>query len=61
MKAEGAYFVDDKVKQILAKNLFIGHLPNPKGVGKSPQQLAQRYGFSVPDWARILVVRLNSV
>jgi len=61
MKSEGAFFVDDKVKQILAKNLFVGHLPNPKGVGKSPQQLAQMYGFSVPDWARILVVRLNSV
>jgi acetaldehyde dehydrogenase (acetylating) len=61
MKADGAFFVDDKVKQILAKNLFVGHLPNPKGVGKSPQQLAQMYGFSVPDWARILVVRLNSV
>lgn len=61
MKAEGAYFVDDNIKQILAKNLFVGHLPNPKSVGKSPQQLAQQYGFSVPDWARILVVRLNSV
>jgi len=61
MKAEGAYFVDDKIKAILAKNLFVGHLPNPKAVGKSPQQLAQLYGFSVPDWARILVVRLNSV
>jgi len=61
MKAEGAYFVGDDIKQILAKNLFVGHLPNPKGVGKSPQQLAQLYGFSVPDWARILVVRLNSV
>jgi acetaldehyde dehydrogenase (acetylating) len=61
MKAEGAYFVDDKVKQILAKNLFVGHLPNPKAVGRSPQQLAQMYGFSVPDWARILVVKLNGV
>src|SRR5574339_428095 len=61
MKAEGAYFVDENTKQILAKNLFVGHLPNPKGVGKSPQQLAQMYGFSVPDWARILVVRLNGV
>ena len=61
MKAEGAYFVDDKIKQILAKNLFVGHLPNPKAVGRSPQQLAQMYGFSVPDWARILVVRLNGV
>jgi acetaldehyde dehydrogenase (acetylating) len=61
MQAEGAFFVDDKIKQILAKNLFVGHLPNPKAVGKSPQQLAQLYGFSVPDWARILVVRLNGV
>jgi len=61
MKSEGAYFVDEKIKQILARNLFVGHLPNPKGVGKSPQQLAQMFGFSIPDWARILVVRLNSV
>src|SRR5512144_3282282 len=61
MKAEGAYFVGDDIKKTLAKNLFVGHLPNPKGVGKSPQQLAQMYGFSVPDWARILVVKLNSV
>ena len=61
MKAEGAYFVGDDIKQILAKNLFVGHLPNPKAVGRSPQQLAQMYGFSVPDWARILVVKLNSV
>jgi acetaldehyde dehydrogenase (acetylating) len=61
MKAEGAFFVDDKIKQILASNLFVGHLPNPKAVGRSPQQLAQMYGFSVPDWARILVVRLNGV
>jgi acetaldehyde dehydrogenase (acetylating) len=61
MKAEGAYFVDEQTKQILAKNLFVGHLPNPKAVGRSPQQLAQMYGFSVPDWARILVVKLNGV
>lgn len=61
MKAEGAFFVDEKIKQILAKNLFVGHLPNPKAVGRSPQQLAQMYGFSVPDWARILVVKLNGV
>jgi acetaldehyde dehydrogenase (acetylating) len=61
MKAEGAYFVDEQTKQILAKNLFVDHLPNPKAVGRSPQQLAQMYGFSVPDWARILVVKLNGV
>jgi acetaldehyde dehydrogenase (acetylating) len=61
MKTEGAFFVDDRIKQILAQNLFVGHLPNPKAVGKSPQQLAQMYGFSVPDSARILVVKLNGV
>ena len=61
MKAEGAYFVDGQIKQILARNLFVGPLPNPKAVGRSPQQLAQMYGFSVPDWARILVVKLNNV
>jgi len=61
MKEVGAFFVDDNIKKILEKNLFVGHLPNPKSVGKSPQQLAQLYGFSVPDWARILVVRLKSV
>jgi acetaldehyde dehydrogenase (acetylating) len=61
MKAAGAYFVDDHIKGILEKNLFVGHLPNPKSVGRSPQQLAQMYGFSVPEWARILVVRLKGV
>src|ERR1044071_6790045 len=40
---------------------FVALLPNPKAVGKSPQQLAQMYDFSVPDWARILVVRLSGV
>ena len=61
MKAEGAYFANEEQSKILAKNLFIGHLPNPKAVGKSPQQLAQMYGFSVPDWARIIVCKLRSV
>ncbi len=61
MKAEGAYFVNDELSKVLAKNLFVGHLPNPKAVGKSPQQLAQMYGFSVPDWARILVAKLKMV
>lgn len=61
MKAEGAYFVDDNTSRILAQNLFVGHLPNPKAVGKSPQQLAQMYGFSIPEWARILVAKLKSV
>jgi acetaldehyde dehydrogenase (acetylating) len=61
MKAEGAYFADEALSKILAKNLFVGHLPNPKAVGKSPQQLAQMYGFNVPDWARIIVCKLRGV
>jgi len=61
MKAEGAYFANEEQSKILAKNLFVGHLPNPKAVGKSPQQLAQMYGFNVPDWARIIVCKLRGV
>ena len=62
MKAEGAYFVDPAGSAALAKLLFTpGPLINPKMVGKSPQQLAQAAGFSVPDSARILVARLSAV
>jgi acetaldehyde dehydrogenase (acetylating) len=62
MQAEGAYFVDDAQKQALSNLLFTsGHLINPKAVGKSPQQLAQMCGLSVPANARILVARLNKV
>jgi acetaldehyde dehydrogenase (acetylating) len=61
MKAEGAYFVNDEQARALAGILFIGHLPNPKSVGKSPQQLAQMCGISIPATARILVARLKNV
>ncbi len=61
MKAEGAYFVNDEQARALAGILFAGHLPNPKSVGKSPQQLAQMCGIGVPSSARILVARLKSV
>jgi acetaldehyde dehydrogenase (acetylating) len=61
MKAEGAYFVDDEQARALVPLLFVGHLPNPKGVGKSPQQLAQMCGISVPGTARILVAKLKAV
>ncbi len=62
MQAEGAYFVDEAQKRALGQLLFsAGHLINPKAVGKSPQQLAQMCGISVPASARILVARLNGV
>jgi acetaldehyde dehydrogenase (acetylating) len=61
MKAEGAYFVNEEQARALAGILFVGHLPNPKSVGKSPQQLAQMCGITVPATARILVARLKGV
>jgi acetaldehyde dehydrogenase (acetylating) len=61
MKAEGAYFVNDDQASALSEILFAGHLPNPKSVGKSPQQLAQMCGISVPATARILVAKLKNV
>jgi acetaldehyde dehydrogenase (acetylating) len=62
MQAEGAYFVDEEQAKALARLLFSsGHLINPKAVGKSPQQLAQMCGITVPATARILVARLSKV
>jgi len=61
MKAEGAFFVNQEQAQSLAEILFVGHLPNPKSVGKSPQQLAQMCGITVPASARILVAKLKAV
>lgn len=61
MQAEGAHFITDEQAQALAPLLFVGHLPNPKSVGKSPQQLAQMCGITVPASARILVARLKGV
>ena len=62
MQAEGAYFVDtDQAKALGALLFSSGHLINPKAVGKSPQQLAQMCGITVPDTARILVARLSKV
>jgi acetaldehyde dehydrogenase (acetylating) len=62
MQAEGAYFVDEAQAHALRSLLFFpdGRI-NPTPVGKSPQQLAQMCGISVPARARILVARLNQV
>src|SRR3989338_1710186 len=61
MMAEGAHFITDEQARALVPILFAGHLPNPKSVGKSPQQLAQMAGLSVPATARILVARIQQV
>jgi acetaldehyde dehydrogenase (acetylating) len=61
MQAEGAHFVTAEQAAALAPILFSGHLPSPGSVGKSPQQLAQMCGITVPASARILVAKLKSV
>jgi acetaldehyde dehydrogenase (acetylating) len=62
MKAEGAYFVDQSQAKALSNLLFSsGPLINPKTVGKSPQQLAQMCGITVPGSARILVAKLLGI
>ncbi|NMC80689.1 MAG: aldehyde dehydrogenase family protein [Chloroflexi bacterium] len=62
MQAEGAYFVDEKQANALRQTLFYPNgAINAAAVGKSPQYLAGMAGITVPDWARILVARLNTV
>ncbi len=62
MQAEGAYFVDEQQANALRQTLFYPNgAINAAAVGKSPQYLAGMAGITVPDWARILVARLNTV
>jgi acetaldehyde dehydrogenase (acetylating) len=62
MIAQGAYWVSPAEAEALRSILFF---PNggidASSVGKSPQYLAAKAGFQVPDSARILVADLNSV
>jgi acetaldehyde dehydrogenase (acetylating) len=62
MIAQGAYWVSPAEAETLRSILFF---PNggidASSVGKSPQFLAAKAGFPVPDSARILVADLNSV
>lgn len=62
MEAQGAYFIDEKQANALRQLLFHpdGSI-NAATVGKSPQYLAGMAGFTIPDWARIMVVRLSKV
>jgi len=60
MQAEGAYFADEHQTELLRKLLF-----HPDGtintavVGKTAQTVAGTAGFSIPQSARIIVVRLK--
>jgi len=62
MKKNGAYWLPPEDVPALEKLLFTATgSPNPKGVGKTPQQLAGLTGIRVPKSARILVADLAGV
>ncbi len=62
MQAQGAYWVSPPQAEALRKMLFF---PNgtidASSVGKSPQYLAAKAGFEIPEGTRILVADLQSV
>lgn len=62
VQAEGGYFVNEEQADALRRTLFYpdGSI-NAASVGKTPQQLAQMSGISVPAEARILIARLDKV
>ncbi|MDO9099506.1 MAG: aldehyde dehydrogenase family protein [Caldisericota bacterium] len=62
MERNGAYFLSEEQADKLGKAMFRPNgLMQSDFVGRSPQVLAERAGFKVPDDARILVVRLKEV
>ena len=60
MQTEGAYFADENQANLLRKLLFFpdGSI-NTASVGKPAQTVAGMAGFSIPQSARIIVVRLE--
>jgi len=62
MIAQGAYWVSPAEAEALGSILFFPNgVIDASSVGKSPQYLAAKAGFQVPDSARILVADLDSV
>lgn len=62
MKKNGAYWLPAEDVPAISRLLYpTPGVMNPKAVGKTPQQLAQLAGISVPKCARILVVDLPGV
>ncbi len=62
MQAQGAYWVSPEEAQALRPILFYPNgVIDASSVGKSPQFLAAKAGFQVPDGTRILVADLHRV
>src|SRR5215203_5052655 len=59
-QAEGAYFMDDREIDLLAKALVSPQrLPNPALVGRSAAYIAEKVGITVPSGARALIAPLK--
>jgi acetaldehyde dehydrogenase (acetylating) len=60
MKAQGAYFADERETDLLRKLLFHPNgAINTHSVGKPAQEVAGMAGFSIPQSARVIVTRLT--
>ena len=61
-QAEGAYFMNDREIELLAKALVSPQrLPNPALVGRSAAYIAEKVGITVPNGTRALIAPLKGV
>jgi len=61
-EAEGAYFMNDREIDLLAKALVSPQrLPNPALVGRSAASIAEKVGITVPSGTRALIAPLKGV
>ncbi len=61
-QSEGAYFLNDREMELLAKQLVSPQrLPNPALVGRTAAFIAEKVGISVPAGTRALIAPLNGV
>jgi acetaldehyde dehydrogenase (acetylating) len=60
-KNKGHFLNDEEIHKLEAIAIQANRSLNPQIVGKSPQWLAQKAGFSVPEGTRLLIVRLQGV
>lgn len=61
MKQQGAFFLDDKQKDLLRRVVLKNGRLNVDQVGQSPVTLAKMAGFAVPESTRVLVAEVAQV
>lgn len=61
LRTQGAYFLNEGEKQLVASVLTIGKGMNPKVVGRSPQAIGALSGIRIPDTTRVIIAEEISV